>query len=622
MYEIYFCQGTLFNTQVDGPLRFKSLKTLAKEIEGYNTKKKQTSYFIRGKALRRNDKSVETIDWIFIDGDSSLDNMSSAPSAKKVHSILKGLQIPHIIYPSFSNSKEKHRYRIMIPVKEANRNNWKDYVNHITYLIQTGGAKIRPVRENYVISQPWFITGPIDEEYRFKPLVFEKKNSYYIQKAKPETPVGSTFSKKGKSKIKPFNHISLPEPSQAEINILNGLDLHFSCFTLIRDGWNKNAIIALLQSGKARSIRGERVDKLIDGKEIEDIEKWYSAIDDDEIDYSTMINGYLMNKNYISEIGETEWIVKNILISSHVCALIAPPNGGKTTITFYKLVEEMVHLGYEVNYIDMDSPPEEHKRMYEYSKKIGFNLIAPDTVKGLSIESFLNDLEKLSSSSNDLSKKVFIFDTLKKCANLMMKDSTKKFFRIVKRLSVMGATCLLLGHSNKHPDKDGNLVFEGVGDVRSDVDDLLYLYSCDHDEGVAVTTYPDKKRGIFEKRTFIIDSLRRVSDSKEIIPAKERSKHKGDILLDHLIMKIEEAISQGRKTQSQIVEYVTLNTSFGKNKVLTALKVYSEEGFEDQRFIEERTGQKHNAVNYKIFRKFGELKNDHSKKRKRKKEKD
>ena len=49
------------------------------------------------------------------------------------------------------------------------------------------------------------------------------------------------------------------------------------------------------------------------------------------------------------------------------------------------------------------------------------------------------------------------------------KDRLKKVTQIFRKLSSRGATLLLLGHTNKHKNHEGDFVFEGTQDLRADV---------------------------------------------------------------------------------------------------------------------------------------------------------
>ena len=60
---------------------------------------------------------------------------------------------------------------------------------------------------------------------------------------------------------------------------------------------------------------------------------------------------------------------------------------------------------------------------------------------------------------------------------------------------------MLLGHSNKNLSNDGKLIFEGVGDNRNDVDELMYILSSVSNDTnhITFTITPDKVRSKVEK---------------------------------------------------------------------------------------------------------------------------
>ena len=147
----------------------------------------------------------------------------------------------------------------------------------------------------------------------------------------------------------------------------------------------------------------------------------------------------------------------------------------------------------------------------------GFKFLNPDTNQGTSVEGLLETIKQIADSSADLTDWVFFFDTLKKMADLLQKNSVKKFFSLCRRLASKGATIVLLGHANKFRDKEGCLVFEGVGDVKSDSDELIFFERVRNPNGgLDVTTVVDtdrgaKVRGIFKPFSFHISPDREIT---------------------------------------------------------------------------------------------------------------
>ncbi len=219
---------------------------------------------------------------------------------------------------------------------------------------------------------------------------------------------------------------------------------------------------------------------------------------------------------YVQNLGEEEFLYPNLIIRNHILTIIAQSGGGKTTFLYFHVVPELVKAGCNVWYIDADSPPSDHKKMKEVADKHGFEFLIPDVNQGTSVESMIETIEKMANDGVSLDNQVFFFDTLKKFIDLMSKKSAKDFFVLMRKLTKLGATIVLPGHANKHRDYDENLVFEGVGDVRSDTDDLIYFEMDKKPDGsIDVTTVVDsakgaKVRGIFKSFSFNISKERSI----------------------------------------------------------------------------------------------------------------
>ena len=300
---------------------------------------------------------------------------------------------------------------------------------------------------------------------------------------------------------------------------------------------------------------------------------------------------YRMTKEYGDEIQSSEFVINNLLIACHILALIAMSGSGKTTIML-DCCKEIVRSGYRVKYVDADSPPDEHKRMYEMAKEGGFEILLPDATGGNSVELFLGDLRNALKNGANFSRYVFIFDTLKKFTALMAKGNTKEFMRLMKSLTTRGATVVLLGHANKHKEKDGTLMFEGVGDVRNDCDDMIYLYSHMTGDSLIVTTYPDKVRGIFNQISFEITKDREVNPLPKVIETKTKMLDGFDEVKQKRLQHIKDCIASGLTTRDDIVSYCQ-DQGMGYNTTVNLLKKYSDESNTLTCFAKKQEGQKH-----------------------------
>ena len=282
-------------------------------------------------------------------------------------------------------------------------------------------------------------------------------------------------------------------------------------------------------------------------------------------------------------IAAPEWIIQNLIISGHIVLIPAEPNGGKTTIMFH-LAGQMVNEGYNVFYVNSDISGGDAKPLVELAKINGFTLMLSDMKAGMSMDDIIFKLIEMSEAPDHYDGVVFIFDTVKKMLNVINKNSAKRFFKLFRKLSAKGMTVILLAHTNKYKDAEGNPIYEGTGDMRSDVDELIYLIPQKHDDkSMTVTTQPDKVRGAFEPITFNIAPDRTVTLQNEVVNttlanqiADELKKNQG------VIDSISQAILDGSTSQKDIIKYCADNDGHGERIVKKVLIKYTINGDEPE----------------------------------------
>jgi KaiC/GvpD/RAD55 family RecA-like ATPase len=206
-----------------------------------------------------------------------------------------------------------------------------------------------------------------------------------------------------------------------------------------------------------------------------------------------------------------------LIIRQHITVIVALPGGGKTTFFYRHVAPELARRGLTVWYLDADSPASEHKEMKALADEHGFKFLNADANVGTSIDGLKTTLMQIAETDSDLAHMVFMFDTTKKFTNLMSKDSVKEFFAMCRKLTARGATIVLLAHANKYKSTEGHLIPEGVGDIKSDTDELIIFERAKNsDGGIDVTSVvdPDKNakvRGLFEPFSFHISPQREIT---------------------------------------------------------------------------------------------------------------
>ena len=327
------------------------------------------------------------------------------------------------------------------------------------------------------------------------------------------------------------------------------------------------------------------------------IAELYPGETNDFNDFSWTEN-FTVSQEEATKYDKPDWLYRNLVIGGHIIAIPAPANGGKTTIFMY-VAGEMAKKGINVYYVNADIGQSDAISMLEYANKHNIKLLLPDMKEGLSMDSVVNQLHDMNLNGGDFRNTVFIFDTLKKMTNVINKSSSKDLYKLLRWLSAKGMTIILLAHTNKYNDADGKPIFEGTGDLRTDVDELIYLIpQKNEDGGLTVSTEPDKIRGKFKPITFEIDSDRNVTLLETFIDVIDIKKRNHQLETDRpTIETVIEAISKKNINQTDIISYCK-EKHIGKRAVQGVLKRYS--FGEDQKWIIEK-GFQHNSFYYQLI---------------------
>lgn len=289
-----------------------------------------------------------------------------------------------------------------------------------------------------------------------------------------------------------------------------------------------------------------------------------------------LLTPFAVTDEYVSRLGKEEFLAPNLIIKGHVITIIAMPGGGKTTFFYYRVAPTLAKKGLTVWYIDADSPVSDHPRMKETADHHGFVFLNPDVNIGTGINELFESLNELAAGDFDLSGWVFFFDTLKKFSDLMSKQSIKEFYALCRKLTHKGATVVLLGHANKFRDKDGFLVFEGCGDVRSDSDELIYFERVGNPMGgIDVTTVVDhdrnaKVRGVFKPFSFHISESREITFYEKPLELTDPTATASAKATDEELLKVATTylFEMGASViQKQLVQHVADLTATGEKRV-------------------------------------------------------
>jgi archaellum biogenesis ATPase FlaH len=282
---------------------------------------------------------------------------------------------------------------------------------------------------------------------------------------------------------------------------------------------------------------------------------------------------FKLTREEVLSLSDVIWIYPNLLIKGHLVVIPAPPNAGKTTVMMWLAGEIAAH--YDVVYVNADIAGSDVKQMVLFAEDKGFHFLTPDMKLGKSMADVVEILKKLNETGTDFSGQVFIFDTLKKMTDVINKRAAKDLLATLRGLSTKGMTIILLAHTNKYKGADGKDIFEGTGDIKSDVDEMIYLESQRNADGsMTVSTYPDKVRNTFEAITFTISADREVSRS-DFIDVEKTNRDRVQRTKDQDVVEaIQEAINQDLHSNGEIVGYCSTNFGIGKKRASDVLRHY------------------------------------------------
>jgi hypothetical protein len=301
---------------------------------------------------------------------------------------------------------------------------------------------------------------------------------------------------------------------------------------------------------------------------------------EEPIDPMAALSQWVVTEKQVQEMEETE-IIWHCVASQHLAAWIGPANCGKTAIATFA-AGELSQRDYTILYFQEDASAGDLPSMFEHAKQHGYTLLN-STLSGSSPQAQVDALYAMVTSGSNLSRYVLIFDTLKKYVDLMSKGGSRAFFALLRSLTQRGATVILLGHTNKHLGQDGKPIFEGVGDVRNDTDELIYLDSTEKDErGVkTVTLRPDKTRCAITAASFELDTTTmqvRALSTVVDVAGQLRAQHQREQDAE-VIQAIDDILraSPSSVTRTELVDRASAICGHGTKSVRRVLDRYSSE---------------------------------------------
>ena len=173
-------------------------------------------------------------------------------------------------------------------------------------------------------------------------------------------------------------------------------------------------------------------------------------------------------------------VIPGMITTGTVTLVYAPSGAGKTVWilgNLFQSIRNNLISGSDVIYFNEDDGAKGVLQKAKLGHRHGMTMVtlanSPDPALRKTEDALqLLNLIRMEGEANG---KIVVCDTLKKFAPVLNKGDMRNVLHVFREFAAAGGTVILLGHCNKHRNMEGRLVYEGVGDLKSDVDNMFGL---------------------------------------------------------------------------------------------------------------------------------------------------
>jgi hypothetical protein len=309
---------------------------------------------------------------------------------------------------------------------------------------------------------------------------------------------------------------------------------------------------------------------------------------------------------------DDKYVLDRIAILGQWTTLYAAPNGGKTLLTLWMLIQQVKSGeidGSKIYYVNADDHYKGSVEKLELLEPHKINVLIPNQ------NNF--DTDKLTRLIGQLTKdneamgQVIILDTLKKFTDLMDKKAATAFGKLARSFVGAGGTIITLAHTNKNRNDEGKRVFGGTSDI---LDDCDCSYVIDgggpdgHNKYRAIFDNNKARGDVAQKVAFqyskldgctyeqLLNSIVRLG-KKEAKAADKENQLRKDIRVDKTTVDaILEALGDGELSTQAILSHVTEETPIGRRPAKNALIKWTGEDYDQGHRWTFRRGEKNEKL--------------------------
>ena len=173
-------------------------------------------------------------------------------------------------------------------------------------------------------------------------------------------------------------------------------------------------------------------------------------------------------------------VIPGMITTGTVTLVYAPSGAGKTVWilgNLFQSIRNNLIKGSDVIYFNEDDGARGALQKAKLGKRHGMTMVTLANSNDPMLRTTTDALNLLNAirEEGEADGKIVICVTLKKFVGVMNKGEMREVLHVFREFAAAGGTVVLLGHCNKHRSMDGRLIFEGVGDLKADVDNMFGL---------------------------------------------------------------------------------------------------------------------------------------------------
>lgn len=283
-------------------------------------------------------------------------------------------------------------------------------------------------------------------------------------------------------------------------------------------------------------------------------------------------------------------ILGGIALMGQSTVIYAAPNTGKTLLCLHLLMvslhENLIEPS-KVYYVNVDDTSSGLLEKLRIAEEYGFHMLA-EGYRNFKASELVKNIQDMIETDNANGVVIFL-DTLKKFTNLMDKNESSRFTKIIRNFVLKGGTIIALAHTNKNPGPNGAKIPTGTSDMIDDLDCAYVLdtVSIDSDTLKRTVEFKNKKSrgGVPMSKSYSYSAGNDISYSELLFSVEEISlgrlenlKQEIAILSDtEMILAITTCITNGTNTKMLLAAEAARRTKCSKKHALRIIEQYTGE---------------------------------------------